>query len=156
MRFACPLRDRRGEETQVRDRARDVERARQGDGFSAVARFELRERFEIGFDEVGEARDQPRAFLGGRRRPHRRSVARRADGGFDVARARVRAAREHGARRGFEHVEIAAFARRLQAAVDEVGERRRPVGCGVRTHAATGRSAASSATRSSNTKHAPS
>ena len=122
MRVARPLRDRRGEEAQVHDRARNVERACELDRLAGVARFELGEFFEIAFDQIGEAIQHLRAFLGGRRGPVRKRAPRGNDGGIDVGAIGIRTAREDRASRGFVDIEIGACLRGLQSAADQVGK----------------------------------
>ncbi len=90
MRFARPLRDRGGEEAQIRDRARNVERLGELHGLAGVARFERGECVEIALDEIGEAIEQARAFFGRRRGPGGCCAMRGCDGGSDVVARRNR------------------------------------------------------------------
>src|SRR5205814_6547173 len=84
MRLAGLVQDRGGEEAEVRDRAGDVEGARQRQRLAAVFRFELRELVEVFFDQIGELQQQRRAVRRGGTRPRRKRALRRLHGVVDV------------------------------------------------------------------------
>ena len=125
MRFARPLRDRGGEEAQVADRARNVERLRASLTVLPASRDSSAASSSRSRSTRSARRlQQSRAFFGRRRSPTGCSAFRGSDGVRRRRPRRSQGTREHVAGRGFEHVEIAATERRLQAAVDQVGESR--------------------------------
>jgi len=116
------MKDRGGEETKIRDCARDVERARERDRFAVVATFETREVVEVLFDEIGELQQNARALFRGCFAPRRKCILRRRDRGIDVGAIAVGNLRDDVSGRGLDVIEIRAARGSDEFAADEISE----------------------------------
>jgi len=114
------VQDRGGEEAEVRDRARDVEEARQRERLATVARLELGELVEVLLDRVGELEQQSRTLGRGSFRPRAECGCRRANRRVDVALVAVGDLGDDLFGRRIDVVEIVAALRGDEGAADEV------------------------------------
>jgi hypothetical protein len=118
---------RRGEEPEVLRRARDVERARQGQRLPGVDALGPGQVLQAGLDPIGDRQEQARALLGRHAGPGREGPARRLDRPLDIAFVAVgdRRIRRPGGR--LEVVEIPAGGRLDQFTVDVIGDHRQAI-----------------------------
>ena len=84
MCFAGVVKNRRPEESEVRDSTWNVETPRQRNCFATVTRFQPRQFFEILVNQVRETEEQSRSLRDRHLRPRRKRLPRCANRDVDI------------------------------------------------------------------------
>src|SRR5688500_16009324 len=122
MRYAGVVKNRGGEEPEVRDRTGNVQPARQGDRLAAVVTFETRKLLEVLLDEICEPNQELRSLSHRGAGPTRKSGSRCTHRRIDIARIAVWNLRNDVPRCGADVIEERARGGWRKLAIDEVLE----------------------------------
>src|SRR5436305_3809109 len=120
MRFVLGVQNRRGEETEVRDGARNIESACERDRFAGVDRFRARELFQIALDQIRDAQKELRSLGRGFFRPVKKRLLSRGYGKIDILFSAIGDLRVGLSGSRLDVVEKFAALRLAEFAVDEI------------------------------------